>query len=74
MYAEDDDGRILEATFTVEGDGGMIALVLSSASGLSGNRPARNPTYKDALEFFGPSASARVHGRTVTPLSRSNCA
>ena len=30
----------------------MIALVLSSASGPSGNRPARNPTYKDALELL----------------------
>ena len=33
VYAEDDDGRRLEAEFTVEPDGGLIALVLSSASG-----------------------------------------
>ena len=52
VYAEDDDGRRLEAEFTVERDGGLIAVILSSSSGRSGNRPARNPGYRMALELL----------------------
>jgi len=52
VYAEDDGGRRLEAEFTVGHDGGFIALVLRSASGPSGTRPARNPQYRAALELL----------------------
>ena len=52
MYAKDDDGSRLEAEFTVGHDGGFIALVLRSASGPSGTRPARNPQYRAALELL----------------------
>jgi hypothetical protein len=52
VHAEDDNGSRLEAEYTVEGDGDLIALVLSSASGPSGNRPARNPQYRTALEVL----------------------
>lgn len=52
MYAEDDDGNLLEAEFAVERDGDRVALVLESASGPSGRRAARNPHYRTALEVL----------------------
>lgn len=52
MNAEDDDGRRLDAEYTVEADNGWITLVLESASGASSRRPARNTQYRLALELL----------------------
>ena len=52
MYAEDDNGRRLDAEYTVEADSGWVALVLGSASGASSSRPARNTQYRPALELL----------------------
>ena len=52
MYAEDDDGRRLDAEYMVEADNDCVALVLGSASGASSSRPARNPQYRPALELL----------------------
>src|SRR5262249_50544069 len=42
-------GRTLDAEFSVERHDGRLSLVLESAGGADGNRPARNPDYRDAL-------------------------
>ena len=52
MYAVDNDGRRLDAEYTVERDGNHVALVLASMSGASENRPARNAQYRSALELL----------------------
>ncbi len=52
MYAYDDDGRQLDARYELERDGDRLALLLASASGASGSRPARNTDYKNALFVF----------------------
>lgn len=52
MYAEDDDGKRLDAEYTVEADNNWVALVLRSASGASSSRPARNTQYRPALELL----------------------
>ena len=49
VYAHDDDGKRLDAKYAVERDGDGLALIMASASGKHGNRPATNPDYKDAL-------------------------
>ncbi|MGH3281301.1 MAG: hypothetical protein ACRDNW_19500, partial [Trebonia sp.] len=49
MYAYGDDGKRLDASYEVERDGGGVALILASAGGKHGDRPATNPQYKDAL-------------------------
>lgn len=49
MYAYGDDGKLLDARYEVERDGGGLAVILASASGASGNRPARNADYRSAL-------------------------
>jgi hypothetical protein len=49
VYAHDDHGKRLDAKYEVERDGDGLALIMASASGKHGNRPATNPDYKDAL-------------------------
>jgi hypothetical protein len=49
MLVTDDDGRALDAECSVERDGEVLALILESASGPSGSRPARNVDYRRAL-------------------------
>lgn len=49
MYAQDDDGKRLDAKYEVERDGEGLALVMFSASGASGGRQPRNPDYQQAL-------------------------
>lgn len=49
VYAYDDDGKQLDAKYEVEQDGEGLALILASASGKSGERPATNTQYRDAL-------------------------
>jgi hypothetical protein len=50
VRTRDDLGRVLDAEFTVEIDAGQLAIVLASAGGPSGERPARNPDYRKALD------------------------
>ncbi|HEX4064016.1 MAG TPA: HNH endonuclease [Streptosporangiaceae bacterium] len=49
MFASDDMGRRLDAEYSVEQDGNLLALVLESASGNAPSRPARNTDYRRAL-------------------------
>jgi hypothetical protein len=45
----DDHGQVLDAEYLLEADGGQLALILESRSGMSGARPPRNPDYNRAL-------------------------
>jgi 5-methylcytosine-specific restriction enzyme A len=45
MRLTDDDGLVLDAEYSVESDGGHLALILASAGGGTGSRPPRNPDY-----------------------------
>jgi hypothetical protein len=45
----DDRGRALAADYQIEADGGRLALVMESRSGMSGSRAPRNPDYNRAL-------------------------
>lgn len=47
-----DDGRELNAEFTVEPDGVFLSLVLESAGGTSGSDRSRNPDYVPALRVL----------------------
>jgi hypothetical protein len=49
MFASDDSGQILDAEYVVEREEDQLALILSSASGPAGTRPARNTAYRPAL-------------------------
>ena len=49
MYVVDDRGGALVAEYSVEADGGHLALIMESRSGSSGSRVARNPDYNQAL-------------------------
>jgi hypothetical protein len=49
MFPRDDTGRHLDAEYSVERDGDLLALVLESASGNAPSRPARNTDYRRAL-------------------------
>ncbi|GLZ29564.1 hypothetical protein Lesp02_17540 [Lentzea sp. NBRC 105346] len=44
-----DGGRELLAQYTVVADGGQLALIMESFSGIHGSRPATNPDYRKAL-------------------------
>lgn len=52
VYAEDDDGKRLDAKYAVNADDGWVTLVLDSASGASSRRAARNTQYRSALELL----------------------
>lgn len=49
MYVVDDHGGALVAEYSVEADGGHLALIMESRSGSSGSGVARNPDYNRAL-------------------------
>lgn len=49
MFASADNDEVLDAEYLVERDGHYLALILASASGPSGSRPARNTDYRRAL-------------------------
>jgi 5-methylcytosine-specific restriction enzyme A len=49
MRVTDDDGRVLDAEYSVETDGSHFALILASAGGGTGSRPPRNPDYGTVL-------------------------
>jgi hypothetical protein len=46
VLVRDDDGHALDAEYSVERDGDFLAVLLESASGPSGSRPARNTDYR----------------------------
>lgn len=52
MYAEDDDGRRLDAQYRVEREGDWVAVILESRSGGDGSRNARNVQYNPVLELL----------------------
>ena len=49
MYVVEDHRGALVAEYSVEADGGHLALIMESRSGSSGSRVARNPDYNRAL-------------------------
>src|SRR6266446_8255799 len=49
MLATDDNGGVLDAKYSVQADGGLLALILESAGGAIGGRSARNADYRHAL-------------------------
>lgn len=49
MLATDDNGRVLNAKYSVEADKGLLALILESAGGATHGRAARNTDYRPAL-------------------------
>src|ERR1035438_8597752 len=49
VFASDDMGRRIDARYSVERDGDLLALVLESSSGHAPSRPARNIEYRHAL-------------------------
>jgi hypothetical protein len=52
MFASDDSGQIIDAEFIVEREEDQLPLILSSASGPAGTRPARNTAYRPALALL----------------------
>jgi hypothetical protein len=55
----DDDGLVLNAEFSVEPDGGRLAVVLESAGGRSRSGPSRNSGYRAALAVILERLGAR---------------
>jgi hypothetical protein len=49
VYVVDDHGGALVAEYSVEADGGHLAVIMESRSGSSGSRVARNPDYNRGL-------------------------
>lgn len=49
VLVRDDDGEVLDAEFSVIQDAGHLDLILESAGGASGERPARNTDYRITL-------------------------
>ena len=52
MHVVDDHGRAMDAEYLVEADGGHLALIMESRSGMSGRRAPRNPDYNRALTIL----------------------
>lgn len=52
MQLVNDHGRVMDAEFLVEADGGDLALIMESRSGSSIGRAARNPDYNPALTLL----------------------
>ena len=52
MHLLDDHGRVMDAEYLVEADGGHLALIMESRSGSSSSRAPRNPDYNRALTIL----------------------
>ena len=52
MRLVDDHGRAVDAEYHAEADGGHLALIMESRSGMSGKRAPRNPDYNRALTIL----------------------
>jgi Protein NO VEIN, C-terminal len=52
VHLVDDHGRAMDAEYLVEADGGYLALIVESRSGMSGRRAPRNPDYNRALTIL----------------------
>lgn len=52
MALQDINGTKLDASWSVEQDGEFLAVILKSSSGRSGNRPAQNRDYNEALTLL----------------------
>ncbi|MFD6639850.1 protein NO VEIN domain-containing protein [Micromonospora chalcea] len=55
----DDSGQVLDAEYSVETDGGRLAIVLESMSGRAEGRAPRNTEYRSALELLLKRLKAR---------------
>ena len=52
MHLVDDHGQAMDAEYFVEADGGHLAVIMESRSGMSGMRTPRNPDYNRALNVL----------------------
>jgi hypothetical protein len=52
VHLVDDHGRVLDAEYLVEADGGHLALIMESRSGSSSGRAPRNPDYNRTLAIL----------------------
>jgi hypothetical protein len=52
VHLVDDHARALDAEYHVEADGGFLAVIMDSRSGISGRRAPRNPDYNQALTIL----------------------
>jgi hypothetical protein len=52
VHLVDDHGRAVDAEYHIEEDGGHLALIMESRSGMSGARARRNPDYNRALTIL----------------------
>ena len=52
MQLVDDHGRVMDAEYLSEADGGHLALIMESRSGMSGRRAPRNPDYNRVLTIL----------------------
>jgi hypothetical protein len=48
----DDHGNVMDAEYLIEADGGHLALIMESRSGMSGRRAPRNPDYNRVLTIL----------------------
>jgi len=48
----DDHGRVMDAEYLIEADGGHLAVIMESRSGMSGRRAPRNPDYNRVLTIL----------------------
>jgi hypothetical protein len=48
----DDHGRVMDAEYLIEADGGHLAFIMESRSGMSGRRAPRNPAYNRVLTIL----------------------
>ena len=52
MHLVDEHSRTMDAEYLVEADGGYLALIVESRSGISGRRTPRNPDYNRVLTIL----------------------
>jgi Protein NO VEIN, C-terminal len=67
VHLVDDHGRAVDAEYHVEADGGHLALIMESRSGMSGTRAPRNPDYNRALTIL-LARLGRLNGVLVDAL------
>jgi hypothetical protein len=72
VHLVDDHGRVVDAKFLVEADGGHLALMMESHSGSSSGRAARNPYHNQALTLL-LTRLGKLNAVLVDALVDSRC-
>ena len=85
VRVRDDNGDDVDAQYSVEQDGELLALILESASGPAGSRAARNTDYRKGVAILlgrlrnsAPSYKTpwwipRSHSGTASPRQKGGC-